>query len=146
MLFFFFYMTLTLTLTSIIWRPSCWVVAISVILLLCLCVKAIRQVRRAQTPASSVWAERFVTSLVPAVSTTPVKSINVLFYVCSHQGDIRHTHAHTHTHTQTRTHAHSSYLRYYRTMNNQFSNWSYNISIIQNIWYIVTLSKVMRTE
>ena len=61
-------------------------------------------------------------SLSPGLSKVPSfnslelgQSINVLFYVCSHQGDIRqntHTHTHTFTLTLTLTHSSSSHQYY----------------------------------
>ena len=36
------------------------------------------------------------------------QSVNVLFYACSHPGDIRHTDTHRHTHTHTDTHTHTN--------------------------------------
>ena len=57
------------------------------------------------------------------------QSINILFYVCSHRGDIRQK--------QKQKTKHIIIIYTHRTMNNRFNNISNNISIKQNISYIV---------
>ena len=58
------------------------------------------------------------------------QSVNILFYVCSHRGDIRQK-------QKAKIYNYYLYQFPHRTMNNRFDNISNNIIIIQNIFYIV---------
>ena len=53
------------------------------------------------------------------------KSVNILFYVCSHRGDIRQK-------QKAKTYNYYLYQFPHRTMNNRFDNISDNISIIKD--------------
>ena len=82
-------------------------------------------------------------------------------HTCTHERTHERTHTHTHTHTHTQQNNNNNketkwtpppnptayisklYQLSHRTMNNQFNNKSYNISIVQNISYVVASIKVI---
>ena len=75
-----------------------------------------------------------------------IKSISVLFYVCSHQGGITPKKTYT-VHIKValywKREKEKIYKLTHRTMNNQFNNRMDNISIIQNMFHVVASIKVI---